>query len=303
MRAILLSSSIFAALFFLSSATVSAQLSSPVGPPQHGGVKADPSPSPSPAPPSPKPSLEKHFIQHIVHDQAAIWTAPFKLHNYDSKWSAPLALGMGALIATDRNTSRWIQQNGDLPVISRDVSWFGKAYTTGGVAAAFYLTGRFTHNAKARETGILAAEALIDTGIVTRVLKAASRRARPNVDDGSAEFWDGGDSFPSGHASTVWSVATVIAYEYKDNRWIKYGAFAAATAVRMSRYSGRNHFLSDIAAGSALGFLIGRYVVHRYHDPAIDLPKSKSTTLLRPDIVPYFDGRSHTYGGSVTWHL
>ena len=128
-------------------------------------------------------------------------------------------------------------------MISRDVSWFGKAYTTGGVAAGFYVVGRLTHNAKARETGLLAGEALIDTGIVTKVLKLAAQRSRPNSDNGDAEFFEGGSSFPSGHASSVWSVATVIAYEYKRNPWIKYGAFAAATAVSMSRYSGRNHFL------------------------------------------------------------
>lgn len=268
-------------------------------------ANAQPTPTPqaSPTPASPS-SLEKHFLANIGRDQLAIWSAPFKPKSYDTKWTIPLGLTMAGLITTDRYTSRWVSRNGGLPVISRDVSWFGKPYTTGGVAAGFYLVGRFTHNEKARETGILAAQALIDTGIVTRVLKVTARRPRPNEDNGNAEFFEGGSSFPSGHSSTVWSVATVIAYEYKDNPWIKYGAFAAATAVSMSRYSGRNHFLSDIVGGSAIGFLIGRYVVHRYHDKNLDDPNpKKSTTLLHPIIAPYVGDPIRGYGAKLVWQL
>lgn len=212
---------------------------------------------------------------------------------------------MAGLIATDRYSSPWVDSGGSLPKFSHDVSWFGKGYIAGGLVGGFYLTGRFTHNPKARETGILAAQALIDSGIVTRVVKAATQRPRPNIDNGSAEFWHGGDSFPSGHSSTAWSVATVVAYEYKDNPWIKYGAFAGATAVSLSRFSGRNHFLSDVLGGSALGFLIGRYVVNRYHDPDVDSPrpKKKSTTFLHPTIAPYLGDRKHGSGVSLVWQL
>lgn len=283
-RALLLS--IF--VFTVSVSTISAQ-----------------SPTPLPTPSAtPRPSLEKHFISNLLRDQYTIWTAPFKPQSYESKWAIPLGLSMAGLIATDRYTSPWVDTGGSLPNFSHDVSWLGKGYVAGGVAAGFYLTGRFTHNRKARETGVLATQALINSAIVTRVLKAATQRPRPNVDDGSAEFWDGGDSFPSGHSSTAWSVATVVAYEYHDNPWIKYGAFAGATAVSLSRFSGRNHFLSDIVGGSTLGFLVGRYVVNRYHDPDIDAPKPKvTTTFLHPMITPYLDSRTHGRGVSLVWQL
>jgi membrane-associated phospholipid phosphatase len=260
-------------------------------------------PSPVPEPSPSRHSLEGHFIQHVFHDQEAIWTSPFRKRNYDAKWMVPIGVGAAALFATDRYTSAWVDRNGGLPVISRDVSWFGKAYATGGVAAAFYLAGRITHDPKERETGVLVAQALVDTGIVTEVLKQVSQRQRPNADEGFGEFFDGGSSFPSGHSSSVWAVASVVAHEYKHNPWIKYGAYAAATAVSMSRYSGRNHFLSDIVIGSAIGFGIGKYVVREYHDPSIDAPKSKTTTRFRPIFVPYYNGRSHSYGGSLVWSL
>lgn len=268
-----------------------------------GQTPAIPNPSPTPSvSPTPPQSPERHFVQHIFHDQAVIWTTPFRFDKGDTKWLLPSGLGMAALLATDHNTSAWVDRNGGLPGFSRDVSWGGKAYVTGGVAAAFYLAGRATHNKRARETGVLAAEALIDTGIVTEVLKFSAQRLRPNSENGTGEFWDGGSSFPSGHSSSVWSVATVIAYEYKDHPLIKYGAFAAATAVSLSRYSGRNHFLSDIVVGSAIGFGIGRYVFRNYHEDDPVQPVNK-TTWLKPTIVPYYDGRARVYGGSLIWRL
>jgi membrane-associated phospholipid phosphatase len=248
-----------------------------------------------------KSSLEKDFIKNIFHDQKEIWTSPFKLQGEDAKWAIPLALGTGALIATDRYTSDWVTQGGDLPDWSHNVSWFGKAYVTGGVAAGMYAAGKAFHNEKLSETGLLAGESLVDTGIVTEVLKVTFRRERPSAGTERSEFFDGGTSFPSGHSSTVWSVATVVAYEYNKNPWIKYGSFAAATAVSLSRFSGRNHFLSDIVIGGAIGFGVGRFVYKEHHDPDLDQPLPKKTSWLKPMVVPFYD--RGTVGGSVTWHL
>lgn len=266
--------------------------------------KPTPMPTPSPSPVFRRPaSLESHFVEHVFHDQYMIWTAPFHSGNYDKKFVAPALIGIATVIATDRFTSGWVDTGGTLPASSRFISHFGQAYSTGGIAAAFYIAGRLTKNPKARETGVLAAEALINTGIVTEVLKLSAQRQRPNADQHFGEFFDGGSSFPSGHSSSIWSVATVIAYEYHNNPWIKYGAYAGAVAVSMSRYSGRNHFLSDIVAGSAIGYFIGRYVYRNYHDPDIDQTKTKTTTWLHPTFVPYYNGRLHSYGGSLVWNF
>jgi len=279
MRVLVVSTLLFASLALASPSYSQSGLPTPT-----------PTPSPSPSPVFHRPpNIESHFVQHIFRDQAAIWTAPFHVGNYEKKIVLPAVLTVATVFATDRYTSGWVDRGGSLPVDSRFVSHFGQAYSTGGIAAAFYLAGRFTHNQKARETGVLAAEALIDTGIVTEVLKLAAQRQRPNADQHFGEFFDGGSSFPSGHSSSIWSVATVIAHEYKNNPWIKYGAYAGAVAVSMSRYSGRNHFLSDIVAGSAIGFFIGRYVYRNYHDPDVDQPKLKTTTWLRPTFLPYYN--------------
>jgi len=274
-----------------------------------GAVGAQTSPPVSPQP-TPTPSLEKKFFINILRDQKAIWTSPFHVDRNDAKWVVPIGLSTAVLFATDRHTSGELVENGDNQNrlrISKDISQLGTVYVTGGVAGAFYLTGRETHNDRARETGLLSAEALLDSGIVAGALKLVSQRQRPSVDNSSGEFFDGGSSFPSGHAISAWSVATVIAQEYGHNRpLVRIGVYGVATAVSLSRYTGRNHFLSDALAGSAMGYGIGRYVYHQHHDPSLDsFTKKKTTSLIPtkffPRIVPLYSPRARVFGAELAW--
>ena len=255
------------------------------------------------------PSLEKKFFVNILKDQRAIWTSPFHLHGKDAKWLAPLGLSTVALIATDRRTAGGLGNNPNRLRISKDFSWFGSTYATVGTAGILYLAGRATHNNHLRETGLLGAEALLDSGIVVTALKTASQRQRPTVDHSSGEFFDGGAAFPSGHAISAWSVATVIAKEYGHRRpLVQVGAYGLATAVSLSRYTGRNHFLSDVLVGSALGYGIGRYVYHKHHDPTLDARNEKQDdTVVRsklfPRIVPLYSPRARLYGGTLAWNF
>jgi membrane-associated phospholipid phosphatase len=242
-----------------------------------------PSASPQPTPQAkPSPSLERRFVMNILHDQRAIWTSPFHIHGGDARYLAPIGLGTGALLATDRHTASEVGNGGSLPPISRGVSRLGAVYTTGGIDAAFYLVGRARGDTRARETGLLGAEALIDSGIVVQALKTITQRPRPLVDNASGEFFDRGNSFPSGHAISAWSLATVIAQEYGRHRpLVRFCAYGLATAVSLSRYTGRNHFLSDVLVGSALGYGIGRYVYFKHHDTNLDVYNGQHSSAVK----------------------
>ena len=273
------------------------------------GLAQTPLPKPTPGR---TPSLEKKFFVNILKDQRAIWTSPFHLHGTDAKWLAPLGLSTVALIATDRRTSGKLVEHGDnlnRLRISKDISWFGSTYATMGTAGILYLAGRATHNDHLRETGLLGAEALIDSGLVVTALKTVSQRERPTTDHSSGEFFAGGAAFPSGHAISAWSLATVIAQEYGHHRpLVQIGAYSLAAAVGMSRYTGRNHFLSDVLVGSALGYGIGRYVYHKHHDTSLDARNEKQNdsvarSKLFPRIVPLYSPRAHVYGGMLAWNF
>lgn len=266
-----------------------------------------PSASPSPTPQaSASPTLERQFVKNILRDQKAIWTSPFHLHGDDARWLAPLGLGTAALIATDRRTGDEIGESRKQLNISRIVSYAGSGYGAGSVALTFYLTGRVAHNRRARETGILGAEALIDSAIVVTVLKEITQRRRPTAAKGRGDFFDGGSSFPSGHAIEVWSLAAVIANEYHGHRMVQVMAYGIATAVSVSRFTGRNHYLSDALVGSAMGYGIGRYVYrahHRKSSGSTDEEESESRSRLFPLIAPEYNRQAREYGVALMWHF
>jgi membrane-associated phospholipid phosphatase len=265
------------------------------------GARAQ-SASPSP---SPSPTLEHEFFKNIVRDQKAIWTAPFRWNRSDTKWLVPLGLGAGALIATDRTTARSVARFDDQLTASRIISYPGSTYGAAAVGAMFYLAGRKAHDDRARETGLLSWEALVNSEIVVVSLKAITERRRP-LQEHRGDFFRGGTSFPSGHAIHAWSVATVVANEYSDHRSVQVAAYGMAAVVSFARFTGEKHFLSDILVGSALGFGIGRYVYHAHHRSPSSGGTEEGEELTEhdrrwPAIAPVFDSHAHSYGLGLAW--
>lgn len=244
---------------------------------------------------TPPPSLEREFFKNILNDQKAIWTAPMRLHRRDAKWVIPSSIGFMALVTTDRISGDEIAEFDRQLKMSRIVSHAGSVYGLGGVAGAFYLFGRRRNDERARETGLLSAEALVDSVIVDSALKGITQRARPMTGRERSEFFDGGNSFPSGHSTQAWAVAAVIANEYHDRRAVQIAAYGAATAVSVARFTGQKHYLSDVVAGSALGYMIGKYVYNTHHRSPV------TSDLWRPMITPQFNRAAHAYGLSLQW--
>jgi len=285
----------FFAILATTSLTASAQTASPTPTPPNTPAASHPSPTPTP---------ERQFFKNILNDQRAIWTSPLHLQGDDAKWLVPLGLATGGLFATDRQTADAIADKETLQKVSHVISVFGSGYTTGGIAAAFYLLGRKKNNARARETGLLGAEALIDGGIVAAALKTSTQRPRPRAGEDRGKFFHGGLAFPSGHAIAAWSLATIVAMEYRDSHLIQVSAYGLATAVSISRYTGHNHFLSDALVGSAIGYGIGKYVYCRRHDPppgSLSQEPPRSSSKLWPLIVPRYQRAARNYGVTMVW--
>lgn len=97
----------------------------------------------------------------------------------------------------------------------------------------------------ARAAAIEAVVALVPVNLTVELLKRLTYRTRP---DGERKRSNA--SFPSSHAANAFAVATVLA-----RRWRRatLPAFALAALVGWSRLYLDRHWLSDVAAGAALG--------------------------------------------------
>ena len=115
-------------------------------------------------------------------------------------------------------------------------------------------------------------------------------------------------SFPSGHSIEAWTLATVIANEYHDHRAVEIAAYGLASAVSISRFTGHNHFLSDVLVGSALGYGIGRYVYKTHHVKTSafggeeeEEEQSFNHSRRWPSIAPAYSRSARVYGVALAW--
>lgn len=235
-------------------------------------------------------------VRDFFHDQAGIWTSPLRVKPQDALWLLPLGAAIGVSLHYDARTLANVSTSPSRIRISNDVSNAG-TYGAIGAAGATYIFGKITRNETARETGVLSLEAIADASVVTEALKLATNRQRPSYGTGNGPFWPDGTavyttdgSFPSEHATVSWAFAHVVADETPGHFWLHLGLYAAATAVSVTRVTSRNHFPSDVVAGSAIGYLVGGYV-YRQHSGSY-------TGFL---ITPQYDAPTRSYGVAITF--
>jgi hypothetical protein len=203
--------------------------------------------------------------RHILADQAAIWSSPARLRDSNAAGPAVLVLATTALITVDHEIMSKHFMDASL---NQHADTASNGLVGGFVAAPLiiYGLGRIHQDDHATETGILGGEAMVDSLAVDEVLKLISLRERPTLDGAKGRFFQtrvGFDSsFPSTHSMIAWSSAAVIAGEYSGPLTLL-TAYGLATGVSVARVAARQHFPSDVLVGSGVGWMIGRYIVHR----------------------------------------
>lgn len=232
--------------------------------------------SASPLPNAPTPAVQspdgaitlRNTPRHFLEDQEAIWTSPVRIRESNATGPAVLVLVTTLLITTDHqimSSPRLID-----PSLNNDASTASNGLLGGFVAAPalIYGMGRLHHDDYAIGTGILGGEAMTDSLVVDEVMKLVSLRERPTVDNARGKFFQSSvgtdSSFPSTHCMIAWSSAAAIASQY-NGPLTKITAYGLATGISATRILARQHFPSDVLVGSAVGWMIGRYVVHRHH--------------------------------------
>ncbi len=175
------------------------------------------------------------------------------------KWELPILAATGVMIArVDRPADNRIQSR-SLQQIAGQWSNVGLGLELGSAALGYGL-GCGKHHSYLRDTGFKALAAMGAAGTVDLALKLAFDRQFPSKPGSTGKFWGGGRAFPSGHSATSFAFAAVVAHRYPENKWVKWGAYALATGVSLSRYPAKKHYPSDILIGATLGYVSGTYL-------------------------------------------
>lgn len=130
------------------------------------------------------------------------------------------------------------------------------------IVAGSYFLGVVLKDGKLKQVGLLSVAAGLAAQIVTEGFKVGFSRKRPVADAGPYAFWEKGNkSFFSGHTVGAFSLATVIAETYKDNKIVPYVAYGLATLTAYSRMHDRKHWATDVLAGAIMGHLITKATI------------------------------------------
>jgi hypothetical protein len=199
----------------------------------------------------------------LLRDEKDIWRDMFQIHNVENRWAIPIVVANAVALSTDGLASMNMPTSHDVRELSHGISSLGAPVPLVAAGLSMYFVGRYTDDARLRETGLLGSQALVHSIIFTGVFEAGTNRHQPNA-SGSSEFWSGGHAWPSGHAAMFWALSTVVAKQYHDRPLVRIGAYSMATVVSVSRFTGGVHFPSDALASSLLGYFVGRWVVNRH---------------------------------------
>ena len=234
-------------------------------------ASTSPAPANSPAPAAsnvPEEITLAGTPKRFLRDQKAIWTSPLRVRPLDAVWLVPFAVSTGVLINSDQHTmTQALHISPSDQKTANNIS-NGGIVALGAIPAGAYAWSFFSRAPQARETGLLAGEAVANGLVVNEALKLVFRRDRPLVNNSQGKFFSSGitdSSFPSNHATAAWAMASVIGEEYPG--WLpRLTVYGLASTVSISRILAYQHFPSDVLVGSATGWLIGHYVYRAHHN-------------------------------------
>jgi len=214
------------------------------------------------------PELNTTYIKSYWHDTKSFVVSPAKWRT--KQWiEFGVVAGAGVLAYTqDEKIQEYFVAHQSTPAdnVSKYVfEPFGRFAPV--LIGGLYLGGRFAKDNRLAGTSLTAAKAFIVSAAGAGIIKQITHRHRPYQDDiPDHANWDGPfssieyTSFPSGHATAAFSMATVYALEYGNTIWVPVLAYTLATGTAVSRLYDNKHWASDVVIGSALGFVTGRFM-------------------------------------------
>ena len=245
------------------------------------------------------------FGKRVVVDTWDIVTSPL---DWDGRSWGVAGLAVGGVIVSglmlDKNAQSESQEsrNADKDRWSGTWGQLGTVYSVAalGAAGAYGWIADDERGVNVLIDGL--ESSIIASGILSPLLKFTVGRARPNqTEQDSDEFnpFSGNSSFPSGHATQAFTVASVVAFSFDDQPVVGGLAFALATGVGLSRINDDMHYVSDVVAGAILGTWVGYEVVHyNRRRRGEEVQRSRAITDATMNVI--FDGDRK--GISLTWH-
>ncbi len=220
-----------------------------------------------------KARIGKPYFKSYLLDTKDMCLAP--LHWKGRQWIITgTVLGAAAgIISQDDKIQKWSQEvkTGTWDTVTKyGFEPWGSGYYSMSVMGLYYIHGLVFKNERSKKTALLGVKAYILSGIAVNIPKLIINRYRPyhgeSPDPYAFKGPFAGDfykSMPSGHTTSIFTVATIVAEEYKDYWFVPVTCYTIASAAGISRIIDNKHWASDVFVGAAFGWAMGKLIHSR----------------------------------------
>jgi membrane-associated phospholipid phosphatase len=220
--------------------------------------------------------IDKNYLLSFPQTAWRFFTGPSRFGRRDW-WTVGAVLGgAGILLALDGEIRDFWQDNirsgtskDILDIFEPAGNFFETEVTALGLYGAAELLDQtgLVDLKREKGTALLVAESIVLSELLTDGLKFLSGRERPDQTnepydfDGPGNAKESRKSFPSGHATTAFAIATTISETYGEAYpWVPWFTYAWATGTALSRINNNDHWASDVFIGGLVGYAVGKTV-------------------------------------------
>lgn len=217
-----------------------------------------------------KTQINRQYFKSYLLDTRDIFIAPARWNTKQWLTFGGLSFSFSFLIKYDDNIQKYVQniRTPTMDNISKNyLEPWGSGFYSMSTMVLFYLTGTALQNERLKKVALLSAKTYLVTGFMVLFPKNLLGRHRPYQDNPPNPYsWNGflgGRAFVSGHTTSIWSIAAIVASEYKDKPIIPVISYTIAVLSGGSRIIDDEHWLTDVIGGAFFGYAMGKLIYNK----------------------------------------
>ncbi len=219
-----------------------------------------------------KVSFNKHYFKSYVTDTRDIIVAPFHWNTNQAIAATSVVIASAAISFGDLKIKDFFQRS-KTPFTNNLSTYgferWGSGFYSMSAMLLFYTGGTIFKDDRCKKVALLGVKTYLLTGGAVFFPRFIIQRYRPQQSPDNQFNFAGPttpftyNSSPSGHTTSGFAIATIIASEYKEKPLLVILSYTVATLSGLSRLNDNKHWASDVFIGAATGYAMAKLIYNK----------------------------------------